>query len=98
MITITNMTTNGNFEWNNEYIKANGSFSKNGDFGGNLINIYCNFTDINDDYHGDNATIYFNDGVPSYNINCTNLTLLTKFINSVDDLIDELNGVVDETE
>ena len=98
MITITNMTTNGNFEWNNEAIKANGSFSKNGDASGNLISIYCNFASVNGEYQGDNANIYFNNGVPSYNINSNNLILMAQFINNVNSLISELSGNVNETE
>jgi len=98
MITITNMTTNGNFEWNNEAIKANGSFSKSGDMGGNLVSIYCNFASVNGEYQGDNANIYFNNGVPSYNINSNNLILMVQFINNVNSLISELSGNVNETE
>lgn len=98
MITITNMTTNGNFEWNNEAIKANGSFSKGGDASGNLISIYCNFAGVNGEYQGDNANIYFNNGVPSYNINSSNPMLMVQFINNVNSLISELNGNVNEIE
>lgn len=98
MITITNMTTNGNFEWNNEIIKANGSFSKSGDMSGNLVSIYCNFASVNGEYQGDNANIYFNNGVPSYNINSNNLILMVQFINNVNSLISELNGNVNEIE
>lgn len=98
MITITNMTTNGNFEWNNETIKANGSFSKNGDMNGNLISINCNFASANGEYQGDSANIYFNNGVPSYNINSTNLILMVQFINNVNSLISELNNIANEVE
>lgn len=98
MITITNMTTNGNFEWNNEAIKANGSFSKSGDMSGNLVSIYCNFASVNGEYQGDNANIYFNNGVPSYNINSSNLILMAQFINNVNSLISELNNIANETE
>lgn len=98
MITITNMTTNGNFEWNNEAIKANGSFSKNGDANGDLISIYCNFASVNGEYQGDNANIYFNNGVPSYNINSNNLILMVQFINNVNSLISELNNIANKIE
>lgn len=98
MITITNMTTNGNFEWNNEVIKANGSFNKSGDMSGNLISIYCNFASVNGEYQGDSANIYFNNGIPSYNINSTNLTLMVQFINNVNSLISELNNIANEAE
>ena len=98
MITITSMTTNGNFEWNNETIKASGSFSKSGDVSGDLISIYCNFANINEEYKGDNASIYFNNGIPSYNINSNDLVLMVQFINSVDSLISELNNIANEVE
>ena len=98
MITITNMTTNGNFEWNNEVIKTNGSFSKSGDASGNLISIYCSFASVNGEYQGDNANIYFNNGVPSYNINSNNPILMVQFINNVSSLISELNGNINEIE
>lgn len=98
MITITNMTTNGNFEWDNEIIKVSGTFSKSGDVSGELNSIYCNFADIDSEYQGDNANVYFNGGVPSYNINSANLTLLIKFINSIGTLISELNNTDDENQ
>lgn len=98
MITITNMTTNGNFEWNNEIIKANGSFNKSGDANSDLISIYCNFASVNGEYQGDNANIYFNNSVPSYNINSNNLILMVQFINNVNSLISELNNIANEIE
>ena len=40
MITITSITTNGNFEWSNEILQGNGNFVKNDE--GKIIQLYFN--------------------------------------------------------
>ena len=96
MITITNVTMNGNFEWNdnNETLFVRGNFTKNGE--NDLTSFYCNMSHTSSQTNDSNATVYINNGKVTYNINSTDLSLVTKFINNVSTIISELNNADNE--
>ena len=93
MITITNVTMNGNFEWNdsNETLFVRGNFTKNDE--NDLMSFYCNMSNISSQMNDDSANVYINGSQISYTINSTDLNLISKFVNNVSTIINDLNAV-----
>jgi len=96
MITITNMTINGNFDWHNnaENLFVRGNFTKNGE--NNLTFFYCNMSHTDSQMSDNNVNVYINGDQVTYNINSTDLSLIAKFVNNVNTIISELNNTDNE--
>ena len=86
MITFSNKTSNGNFNYTNDElgIAINGSYSLNVD--NELININFSFGAINGQMNN-SLSGYSNNGVMQFSINCSDFTLLNKVMSVYDDIV-----------
>lgn len=96
MITITNVTTNGTFEWSNETLQGTGNFTKNDS--GEIVQLYFNGSYKLDAQSQCQLSASKNGSSFYFNINCDNLALIIAFATNAPIIIQELSTLQNGTE